>query len=428
MFRIISVSAIVVVASASAACQFLVDTDYDIGSGGPNGPSADANACCAACAASPDCWASVFDPMTGGVCWQKTKAQTDKPGYNAGVTACWPAGRPPPPAPSPPPPPPPPLYNVTVISLPAEPIISYEAGSTPWPQSFNPSWVEASAGTRSVAGLLVRSQNCSFEPGVCVSCNCGPCGPGDRFLGSVISFAPQNVDGSFALPYLVFAPEPGNAAERLGTEDPRIALDKTTGLYHMYYTCYGDGGGLCHATTLNPTAPYPGSWTRQQLWPGKSAALLLRPTPPHYLYQGDSSIALWSTTDLLNYSKLNDDFITTRADKFDSALVEAGPPPLLLSDGNYVFFHNSANGDGYHPGYVILNGSDPTTYIQRSEVPLLSPTRDWEQGMAPAECNVKNVVFLEAAAPVPGQVDVFDVYFGGSDAVVGMARIAVTKL
>jgi hypothetical protein len=36
-------------------------------------------------------------------------------------------------------------------------------------------------------------------------------------------------------------------------------------------------------------------------------------------------------------------------------------------------------------------------------------------------------VFLEAATPVDGMVDTFDVYFGGSDAVIGTARFTVTK-
>ena len=55
-----------------------------------------------------------------------------------------------------------------------------------------------------------------------------------------------------------------------------------------------------------------------------------------------------------------------------------------------------------------------------------SSLQDWEVGVAPAECNVQCVVFLEAAAPVEGMPDQFDVWFGGSDAVIGTARIQVT--
>ena len=47
--------------------------------------------------------------------------------------------------------------------------------------------------------------------------------------------------------------------EDYGTEDPRLTLDITTGLYHMFYTCFSSkiGPRLCHATTLDPSAPYP---------------------------------------------------------------------------------------------------------------------------------------------------------------------------
>jgi predicted GH43/DUF377 family glycosyl hydrolase len=131
---------------------------------------------------------------------------------------------------------------------------------------------------------------------------------------------------------------------------------------------------------------------------------------------------------------VNHTFITSRPDFFDNNLVEAGPPPLPLADGNLIFFHNSDNSthppDGdfvaYNPGWVILNGTDPTQILQRSAVPLLSPVFGWEQGVAPFLCNVHDVVFLEAARAVLGQPDTFDVFFGGSDTVVGTARIKVT--
>ena len=45
--------------------------------------------------------------------------------------------------------------------------------------------------------------------------------------------------------------------------------------------------------------------------------------------------------------------------------VEAGPPPMRLSDGNYVFFHNSWGGKGvpppgYQPAWVLRHAEiDP---------------------------------------------------------------------
>ena len=76
----------------------------------------------------------------------------------------------------------------------------------------------------------------------------------------------------------------------------------------------------------------------------KSGALLIRPAPPHYLYWGDSRIALATSDDLVKFTTINSSFITTRSDAFfDTVLVEAGPPPLPLSTGDFIFFHNSAN-------------------------------------------------------------------------------------
>ena len=89
---------------------------------------------------------------------------------------------------------------------------------------------------------------------------------------------------------------------------------------------------------------------------------------------------------------------------FDSLLVEAGPMPLLLSDGNYLFLYNSArhgypspkpNWDvQYNVGYLILDGQvyviteittnlfkNPTTIIERSDQPIFSPDLAWEIGI-----------------------------------------------
>jgi len=64
--------------------------------------------------------------------------------------------------------------------------------------------------------------------------------------------------------------------------------------------------------------------------------------------------------------------------------VESGPPPLLLSNGNYIFFYNSAEKGwpedlktSYHVGWVILDGQDPTKILARSEQPLMGSQYSW---------------------------------------------------
>lgn len=336
-------------------------------------------------------------------------------------------------------------YTVQVTRAPPDPVLSYLNGTAQYPQSFNPSYVAASPATGGKSGLLVRSQNCSdFVPGQCIGCNVDTQHPiAPWFPGSVVTFAEQRADGSFEQPYLVFAPNASAPqSEEFGTEDPRLAYDAATGLYHLFYTCYGPPGPfLCHATTTDPTAPLASShWTRLgAVFPDlpagtKSGALLVRESPPHYLYWGAGVIALAVSDDLVTFTTLNTSFIAARPDAFDNNLVEAGPPPLPLADGNLIFFYNSDNstappsGDfgAYNPGWVILNGTDPTHILQRSDAPLLTPSYGWEKGIAPFQCNVHDVTFLEAAARVEGVAgDVFDVWFGGADAVVGTARVSV---
>lgn len=97
-----------------------------------------------------------------------------------------------------------------------------------------------------------------------------------------------------------------------------------------------------------------------------------------------------------------------------------------MSDGNFIFFYNSWDSNGqFHPGFLILDGKQPGNILQRSSSPLLSPDKAWSQGIAPFTCNVPDVIFLEAAYAVPGLTDVFQVFFGGSDATVGTARFSV---
>ena len=74
----------------------------------------------------------------------------------------------------------------------------------------------------------------------------------------------------------------------------------------------------------------------------KSGALLIRDAPPHYLLWGDQSVHLATSDDLVTFRTVNNSLLRTRAGGFDGVLVEAGPPPLRLRDGNYLFIFNSA--------------------------------------------------------------------------------------
>lgn len=277
----------------------------------------------------------------------------------------------------------------------------------------------------------MRTQDCPVSPGD----PCSFCG-GSQELASVLTWSELS-SGSFSPveeSSIVFGP--ADETDSWGTEDPRMVLDKENDIYYMFYTAYnGQDINLSLATSTNPTVA--NSWTRLgPVFPNgnisntKSGALLLRDKGPHFLYWGDSSIRITESLDPTRWDSEGEIFIETREDYFDSKLVESGPPPLKLTNGDYLFLYNSATigwpdeeGSAYHPGWVILDGKNPRVIKQRSDVPLLSPEFDYEFGTSPYTCNVPNVIFLEAAQSLGNNV--FKVYYGGADAAMGAATIEV---
>ena len=332
-------------------------------------------------------------------------------------------------------------YAASLTQFDPQPVVSHQLGTSAFAQAFNPSWIQASAGTRGKSGLLVRAQNCTSTPGVCIGCT----GTGEK--ASYLAFAElQNDDNSSTPQFKPIGSEsivlgPHDATDDKGTEDPRVAFDEATGTYHLMYTCYNSGKAtnqsavtLCQAISTNPSSST--GW--QRLGPvgfgpdSKSGAMLIREEAPHYLYWGAGIIHMTTSNSLIKWASPGKPFITKTL--WNNTNVESGPPPLMLSTGDYVFFHNSWNdgwpkesSPGYQPAWVILSGDDPSQIIARAPEPLFSPQKaSWMAGKAPSDCNMPTVAFLEAAHPTD-KPDSFRVYFGGSDAVVGSAIVSFSQ-
>jgi len=331
-----------------------------------------------------------------------------------------------------------PTYSVNVVSRLSSPVLSYMDKTSTYQQIFNPTWVEATAGTKGKRGIIARTQNCESIPAdITSSEQCTWCG-GAQDKASILTFSEEIGHGTGVFKKvddssIVFGPS--DDSDSWGTEDPRLAYNPEDKLYYMFYTAYNGSAILLNlATTENPTSST--GWTKRgPVFPSvqnsKSAALLLRKSPGlHYLLWGDHEIRIAKSTDPSLWPDIGEPLLQVRADKFDSQLVESGPPPLELSNGDYIFFYNSAEigwpqdlTTAYHVGWAILDRDDPTVLKARSEVPLLSPQYNWEQGLPSYACNAPNVVFLEAAYAL-GE-DKFQVFFGGADATIGSAVIEV---
>jgi predicted GH43/DUF377 family glycosyl hydrolase len=318
---------------------------------------------------------------------------------------------------------------------------SIAAASSVFPYTYNPSWFRTDKKPRGC--LLVRVQNVTSatNPSPGPSSLAVSCVPDGDNVNELLKYEPITENS------VVFGP--GTPQEVRGTEDPRVRQVGDT--YYMFYTAVaiapnGDWiARLSLATTkdpLNATA-----WTRHgALFPDvnnfqftKSAALLVDedvPNSPAYLIFGDCTLyqglqVARASADLLSYTVIEDLLIIEkRPNMFDSYLVESGPPPLKLDDGNWLFLYNGAqplngvpNGLFYSPGYVILNGSDPLQVLQRAGKPIIMPQHDWEtQGLTPF------VVFVEAMRYVNATQTRNELvaYYGAADTSIGVLHIVVS--
>jgi predicted GH43/DUF377 family glycosyl hydrolase len=402
-------------------CTFEPHTDYQCGGGGATVAAPDQQACCDSCAADHQCDVGVYG--TGGQCYLKYGCGTRAGIPKEGPTACRPPAAPTP-APTP-----------------------HVPGSSDFEFAYNPAFVPAASGAG--AGLLVRVQRSpGAQPLRCAS-NRPPTS------NSSLAFAPLLQDDSFGrldAASVVFAA--AGTAEEADVQDPRV-VQLPNGTYVMTYTAHGTGEwprtlrqGI--ATTATPRVR--DSWARAGLGgetglpPAyKSGAMLLLPPPGGdaymFLYNlttghgagaHDVVVARSSSGSALGpWHLTGQTLLPTRNGSFDAGLVEPGPPPMRLSDGNFLFVYNSAeqaHDENYHAGWAVLDGTDPTRVLQRSagDAPLLSYTdRGYEVGNSSGYlCNVGHVVFVSGMARAERE-DEFVLYYGAADAVVGSATIRV---
>lgn len=227
-----------------------------------------------------------------------------------------------------------------------------------------------------------------------------------------------------------------------GCEDPRI-VETADGQYVMMYTEYRrhDSGRLAqlgvatstdlvHWTKHGPVFDkFGGSFAHHQC---KSGAMLTRLVDgkllavkyhgKYWMYWGEGEIHLASSDDLIDWVP-GPVVLKTRAGKFDSALVEAGPP-ALLTDRGIVLIYNGKNatqgGDAtlkpgaYAGGQALFDLEHPEKLLARTDTPFYKPESDFERtGQYGA-----GTTFLEGLVAFHGQ---WLLYYGCADSFVAVA-------
>jgi predicted GH43/DUF377 family glycosyl hydrolase len=245
-----------------------------------------------------------------------------------------------------------------------------------------------------------------------------------------------------------------------GCEDPRIVEDDK-GTYYMTYTSYdgkvarlliASSKDLHQWTKHGPVfadaynAKYIDKWSKSgsivsTYQNGKIVATKVN--GKYWMYWGDQFIWAATSDDLVHWAPVEMKagekplvalkgeglnmpdlkiVVGTRNKKFDSDLVESGPPAMITEHG-ILLIYNSRNvrsiGDTslaegtYAAGQVLIDKNDPTKVIQRLDKDFMRPDKPYE-----ITGQVNRVCFLEGLAQFQNK---WFLYYGTADSKIAVA-------
>lgn len=226
-----------------------------------------------------------------------------------------------------------------------------------------------------------------------------------------------------------------------GCEDPRIVED-SSGRYIMTYTSY-DGKTARLMTAFSNDlynwqktgAAFAAPW--RNLW-SKSGSIICREVGgkmvaqringKYWMYYGDTNIFLAESDDLLHWQPILNasqqplSVFGPRKGKFDSDLVEPGPPAIITSRG-ILLLYNSRNvpfkGDSslaegtYAAAQILLDSTRPDKVLNRMDTWFLKPEKDYE-----VLGQVNHVCFIEGLANYKNS---WFLYYGTADSRIAVA-------
>jgi len=246
-----------------------------------------------------------------------------------------------------------------------------------------------------------------------------------------------------------------------GVEDPRIVQDDK-GTCYMTYTAYdGTTARLFIASSTDlkkwtkhgsvfknaENGKYINYWSKAgsivcEIKNGKIVAAKIN--GKYWMYWGESNIYAATSDNLIDWTPLPETdpakkqydtlrnyeafkiVFGPRPGKFDSQLVEPGPPALVTNAG-IVFLYNSRNspvsGDRslaegtYAAGQILLDKNDPLKVIDRCDNYFIKPDKPYE-----ISGQVNHVCFIEGLVRFNNE---WFLYYGTADSKIAVATTAV---
>ena len=232
-----------------------------------------------------------------------------------------------------------------------------------------------------------------------------------------------------------------------GCEDPRV-VQTEDGLFVMAYTSWNHKiarlsiafskdlihwkkKGLAFEKALGGKLMK--SWSKSgsmvvKLIDGKQVITKIK--GKYWMYWGEEFMNLAWSDNLIDWNPLLDkkgnlkEVVQRRKNKFDSRLVECGPPAMLTEEGIILLYNgkNSENEDSdaslpkgtYSVGKIVFDSNNMEKIISRSETPFLKPTLPHEiKGQYAA-----GTTFAEGLVYFKSK---WFLYYGTADSYVGLA-------
>jgi predicted GH43/DUF377 family glycosyl hydrolase/lysophospholipase L1-like esterase len=232
-----------------------------------------------------------------------------------------------------------------------------------------------------------------------------------------------------------------------GVEDPRI-IEREDGTYVLTYTqwnrtTYSVGiatsPDLVHWTKQGPAfldadggkyaqLKYKSAGIVTRLDPAKGRLIAAKIGSKYWMYWGEGTIRLATSTDLIHWSPVEDaqgnpiNLLHSRPEHFDSTFPETGPPPVV-TDAGIVMLYNGKNavtgGDpdlgpnAYAAGEALFDATNPAHLIAQTDHPDLKPEMPYE----------KTGQYVAGTTFAEGLVFFHDrwfLYYGCADSLVGV--------
>ncbi len=228
-----------------------------------------------------------------------------------------------------------------------------------------------------------------------------------------------------------------------GCEDPRL-VEREDGLYVMTYTQWNRKVALVATATSRDLL----HWKKHgyafakanfdRRW-SKSGSIVCRQEGDrllatkiqgkYWMYWGEGHIYAATSDDLIDWKPLLDasgeliPLVDARPGKFDSALVEPGPPALLTTEGILLLYNGKnsrTDGDpnlgagAYAAGQLLFNLNDPTQILARSDDCFFKPERPFEKTGQYKD----GTVFIQGLVHFKNR---WFLYYGTADSAIGVA-------